>query len=113
MGCARATNQTSKVENQIRKSLGLLILIAFRIAGRHDWQIIARRTTKTPLSLQSPQESRLGRKVQCSERAGALEGSGLQMTGGSLEKKLLKWPPVHRITGNEWRGFCLSRCNDQ
>jgi hypothetical protein len=30
VGCARATNQTSKVENQIRKSLGLLILTAFR-----------------------------------------------------------------------------------
>jgi hypothetical protein len=42
-----------------------------------------------------------------------LEGSGLQMTGRSLEKKLLKWPPAHRITGNECRGFCLSRCNDQ
>jgi hypothetical protein len=35
----------------------------------------------------------------------ASEGSGLQMTGGSLEKKLLKWPPAHRITGNECRGF--------
>jgi hypothetical protein len=30
VGCARATNQTLKVENQIRKSLGLLILMAFR-----------------------------------------------------------------------------------
>jgi hypothetical protein len=30
VGCTRATNQISKVENQIRKSLGLLILTAFR-----------------------------------------------------------------------------------
>ncbi|PMD51341.1 uncharacterized protein K444DRAFT_229517 [Hyaloscypha bicolor E] len=30
VGCAHATNQTLKVENQIRKSLGLLILTAFR-----------------------------------------------------------------------------------
>jgi hypothetical protein len=42
-----------------------------------------------------------------------LEGSGLQMTGRSLEKKLLKWPPAHRTTGNGCLSFCLSRCNDQ
>jgi hypothetical protein len=36
VGCARATNQTSKVENQIRKSLGLLILIAFRRGSFFD-----------------------------------------------------------------------------
>jgi len=60
--------------------------LAISLAGRHDWQATSRRTTKMPLSLQNPQESRLGRKVQCSERVGALEGSGLQMTGGSLEK---------------------------
>jgi hypothetical protein len=31
VGCVRATNQISKVENRIRKSLDHLILIAFRI----------------------------------------------------------------------------------
>ena len=87
--------------------------LAVGLAGCHDWQAISRRTTKTPLSLQSPQESRLGRKVQCSERVEALEGSGLQMTGRSLEKKLLKWPPAHRTTGNGCLSSCLSRCNDQ
>jgi hypothetical protein len=30
VGCIYITNQISKVENQIRKSLGLLILTAFR-----------------------------------------------------------------------------------
>jgi hypothetical protein len=38
VGCARATNQTLKVENQIRKSLGLLILMAFRML--HSFELL-------------------------------------------------------------------------